>query len=245
METAVIIAIAFAIGGVLKGATGFGAPIIAVPLLAIYFDTPFAVTIFSIPNLLPNVWQFWGYRKHSHSRQFTALFALSGAVGAGVGTFLLANVNADTLALVLAFIILAYIGFRLFHPSWALAHKTGLRLCFPIGVVAGTLQGSAGLSAPVSITFLSFLNLEREQFIVTISAFFVALGLVQIPMLVGYGMLNSETAALSALALIPLMGAMPVGRRLGQRLSKERFNQIVLVLLSILGAKLFWDSFTS
>lgn len=238
MDTALIIAIAFAFGGILKGATGFGAPLFAVPLLAIFFDMPFAVTIFSIPNLIPNIWQTWSYRKNRPSGAFVLSFATAGGIGAGIGTFLLANVDAETLSRVLGGIIVVYVGFRVLQPNWALSEKLGLRLSFPLGVIAGALQGSAGLSSPVSITFLSLLNLEREQFISTISGFFVALGIVQVPMLVGYGLLTPHNFMLSTLSLLPLIAFMPVGQYLAQHISRERFNQIVLVVLSILSIKL-------
>ena len=56
-----VIAIGFFAGGILKGATGIGSPIIAVPILAIYFDARFAIIIFSIPNIIPNIWQALSY----------------------------------------------------------------------------------------------------------------------------------------------------------------------------------------
>ena len=40
------------LGGILKGATGAGAPLVAVPALALLFDVPTAIAIFSLPNLL-------------------------------------------------------------------------------------------------------------------------------------------------------------------------------------------------
>ena len=40
-----------------------------------------------------------------------------------------------------------------------------------MGAGGGVLQGSAGLSAPVSITFLNSMKLERNQFIPTISVY--------------------------------------------------------------------------
>ena len=48
---------AFFTGGILKGATGAGAPIIAIPILTFLFDVPTAVASFTLPNLLSNLWQ--------------------------------------------------------------------------------------------------------------------------------------------------------------------------------------------
>ena len=42
---------AFALGGTLKGATGAGAPIITIPVIAAFYDVRIAVIIMVIPNL--------------------------------------------------------------------------------------------------------------------------------------------------------------------------------------------------
>src|SRR3546814_4921733 len=48
-------ALALALGGVLKGATGAGSPLFAVPLLAMLYDVPLAVAIFTLPSLFSNI----------------------------------------------------------------------------------------------------------------------------------------------------------------------------------------------
>ena len=52
----------------------------------------------------------------------------------------------------------------------------------------------AGISAPVSITFLNAIKLSRSGFIAVVSMFFVAMSLVQMPMLVHYELLTLELA---------------------------------------------------
>jgi uncharacterized protein len=239
METAIIIAAAFAFGGILKGATGFGAPVLAIPLLALFFDVPFAVTIFAVPNLVPNLWQSWAFRAQRLPLGFILRFTLSGALGAGIGTFMLAKLPENVLSLVLAAIIFAYVTFRLLRPSWKLAYPLALKLTPPVGIIAGILQGGAGLSAPASLTFLNAMQLEREQFIATISMFFVSLSLVQIPLLASYGYMTATNFALSSAALIPLVAFMPVGARLARHISPKMFDRIILTILSLLGIKLF------
>ena len=98
----VIAILGLCLGGLLKGATGAGAPIIAVPILAMYFDVPLAVTIFVMPNLLTNLWQSWTYREHQLPPRFVILFAGGGGIGAGIGTVLLANLPAAALTTTVA-----------------------------------------------------------------------------------------------------------------------------------------------
>lgn len=242
METVLIIGAAFALGGILKGATGFGAPLLAVPLLALMFDLPFAITIFAIPNIVTNLWQSWAFRKHHLPLNFVVSFVAAGGLGAGLGTYILARTPTEALTLVLACTMLAYIVFRLLRPSWKLGLKVATFLSFPLGLIAGLLQGAAGLSAPVSVTFLNSMHLERNQFISTISMFFIGLGFVQVPMLVDYGYLNLTNTLLGFSALVPLIAGMPLGAMLAKRISRERFNQALLVILTVLSMKLLWDS---
>jgi uncharacterized membrane protein YfcA len=68
-------------------------------------------------------------------------------------------------------------------------------------------------------------------------------GAVQIPMLVNYGYMNQANLLLSCAALFPPVAGMPLGALLAKHISRERFNQILLVILTILSAKLLLVSF--
>ncbi|MFU8881574.1 MAG: sulfite exporter TauE/SafE family protein [Rhodobacterales bacterium] len=241
MDTGLVI-IAFALGGILKGATGAGAPVIAVPLMTIFFGAPFAVAVFSIPNLVTNIWQGWVYRDHVVKGPLMLRFAVAGALGAGIGSFMLAWLPTEALTLTVALSVLAYVGFRAARPGWTLALPHAERLAAPLGLLGGILQGAAGLSAPVSLSFLNAIRLERGQFIVTISVFFFGMALVQIPLLTGLGILTAERFLLSCLALVPLMATMPLGAWLARRISANAFDRVILVLLVLLSLRLIWQA---
>lgn len=234
----VLAILGLSLGGLLKGATGAGAPIVAVPILAMYFNVPLAVTIFAMPNLLTNIWQSWAFRKHQLPSRFTILFAAGGGIGAGIGTVLLANLPGHALTLTVASAVLAYLAFRVIHPGWMLRYRVAERLAFPVSTLAGALGGAAGVSAPISLTFLNAMKLERPQFIATISTFFAAMGAVQVPMLVGYGFMDWKRFILSMGAIVPVLAFMPVGSWLARRVSSAIFDKIILVLLAGISLRL-------
>lgn len=236
-----MVAAALAAGGVLKGALGAGAPIFVIPVLAILYDVPFAIAIFSIPNLLSNGWQSWSYRRSLLARLGWAL-AISGAVGTGVGTVILTRIPGDVLLAGLAAIVFLYIALRLARPGWVLARGKGERYAGLAGFAAGVMQGAGGISAPVSITYLNAMRLDRNEFIATISLFFFAMSLVQIPTLAAYGILTPERGLLSLVASLPLFGAMPLGNWLGRRISKRHFDQFLLWVLAAIALKLIHDA---
>lgn len=171
---------AVGIGGIVKGAIGAGAPVVAIPILSLIFNVPFAVAVMSFPNLWSNVFQGWVHRSHLLPRRFVLSLALSGA---------------------------------------------------------------AGLSAPVSVTFLNAMKLERPTFIATISVFFIAMSLVQVPTLWVLGIMGPDEMRLSLMALIALLGGMPIGSWAARHVSLDAFDKLILALLTLVAMRLFWVGF--
>ena len=172
-----VLAIFFAIflGGVLKGATGVGMPIVAVPVIAAFYDVRLAVTILVVPNILSNTLQIYKYRTYNLEPKFTRNFAIVGLLGAALGTMMLAYVPVDQLNILMALIVLAYIVLRLTKPVFHLPLERARKLVWYAGLGGGLLQGALGISGPISLTFLNSIKLKRPVFIFTISVFFIAM----------------------------------------------------------------------
>jgi uncharacterized membrane protein YfcA len=141
-------------GAMLKGATGAGLPIIAIPTIAAFYDVRIAVALLVIPNFISNVWQINKYKSHNLDNSFARDFALAGIAGAGLGTFLLAYLPLIALNLFITVVVLSYIILRLIRPEFSLAVNVMQKWAVVAGGCAGVLQGAIGLSAPITITFL-------------------------------------------------------------------------------------------
>ena len=239
----VAIFIAFALGGILKGATGAGAPIVTIPVMAAFYDVRIAVIIMVIPNLLTNIGQLYQFRKTILPRFFTISFALGGGIGAFLGTILLVNLPIKILTLSVASIVIIYILLKLIVPSWKLNYIKAKKLVFLMGAGGGILQGSAGLSAPISITFLNSMKLERNQFIPTISVYFGVMSLFQMPTLYFYDFLNLETIIMSCISTIVLLAFMPFGSWIAKSVSKDSFDKITLILLGFIALRIIYLNF--
>ena len=238
--TIIAILIAFALGGILKGATGAGAPIVTIPVIAAFYDVRVAVIIMVIPNLLTNIGQIYQFRKTILPSFFTVSFAIGGGIGAFVGTILLANLSIKILTLSVAFIVIIYIFLKLIVPSWKLMYEKATKLVFILGAVGGVLQGTAGLSAPISITFLNAMKLERNQFIPTISVYFGVMSIFQMPTLYYYDFLNFEIIIASLVSTIVLLSFMPIGSWIAKSVSKEKFDKITLILLAFIAVRIIY-----
>ena len=239
----VAIFIAFALGGILKGATGAGAPIVTIPVMAAFYDVRIAVIIMVIPNLLTNIGQLYQFRKTILPRFFTISFALGGGIGAFLGTILLVNLPIKILTLSVASIVIIYILLKLIVPSWKLNYIKAKKLVFLMGAGGVVLQGSAGLSAPISITFLNSMKLKRNQFIPTISVYFGVMSIFQMPTLYYYDFLNLETIIVSCISTIVLMAFMPFGSWIAKSVSKDSFDKITLILLGFIALRIIYLNF--
>jgi len=239
----IAILVAFSLGGILKGATGAGAPIITIPVIAAFYDVRIAVIIMVIPNLLTNIGQLYQFRKTILPKLFTLSFAIGGGIGAFLGTILLANLSIKILTLSVAFIVIVYILLKLLVPSWKLTYEKAKKLVFLMGSLGGILQGTAGLSAPISITFLNSMKLERNQFIPTISVYFGVMSIFQMPTLYYYNFLNLEIILVSCISTLVLLSFMPIGSWIAKSVSKESFDKITLILLGFIAFRIIYLNF--
>ncbi len=235
-----IIALALFLGGFMKGATGAGTPVVAVPVMAAFFDVRLAVVIMVAPNLATNLWQLRQYWQHRLPGGFALGFALAGGLGALIGTVMLARLPVELLTGLVAGAVTLYVLLRLVRPDFRVGLAAGQRLVWPLGVAAGVLQGAAGISAPISVSFLNAMRLERPVFIFTISAFFATMSVVQAPAQFAYGLMTPALLGLSAVALVPIFAGMPVGAWIARRMSARAFDRLVLALLSVLAVRLVY-----
>lgn len=213
------------------------------PALVALFDVRFAIAVMVMPNILTNAWQAWRFRASLPASRFTIPLVAGGILGVCAGTFLLSIVPAEDLSILVAVSVAGYVVLRLAKPDWKIGMPAAMHLALPAGMAAGFLQGASGLSAPISVTFLNAMRLERSTFVATISLFFTTFGFAQLIALLSSHLLSASDIAYSFLALIPIWAAMPLGARLARHISPQVFDRFILTLLSAFSLKLALDVF--
>jgi len=138
------IAVALSLGGLLKGATGMGTPVVAVPVMAAFVDVKLAVVVMVIPNLATNLWQLRQHHQHRLGQGFATRFALGGAVGAVLGTLLLVMLPARALSLIVAGAVVLYVLLRLMRPDFRLPLATAAPWAVPASMAAGSYKALPG-----------------------------------------------------------------------------------------------------
>lgn len=106
LERMAIMGLALAAGAVVKGATGMGLPLVALPVLASVFGLQHAVGILAITQALTNSMQMWQFRaaRQDMRLRFLPLFLVAGGVGVVLGTWLLRTLPERVLILSLGLV---------------------------------------------------------------------------------------------------------------------------------------------
>ncbi|MHA6346350.1 sulfite exporter TauE/SafE family protein [Roseivivax sp. CAU 1761] len=228
------------LGGLVKGATGAGLPVVAIPVISAVYDVRVAVALMVTPNIVTNVWQIWRHRAEAVAGGFGWRFAAWGALGAAVGTVLLVRLPLSAVQLAMAALILCYIALRIARPDAAITAGQADRLVGWAGCTGGVLQGAMGISSPVSVTFLSAMRLSRGAFIHSISCYFAIMSLAQAAVQLPLGLLTPPLALLGLATLVPMLLALQLGDRIGRRVGAQVFDRTILVLLALLSIRLIW-----
>ena len=239
-----LVLLAVGVAFFVKGLTGIGGPLFAVPVLAPSMGVESAVAVITIPTLVANIWLLWQHHAAAGSvRRYLAPLLIAGTIGIVFGVWLLVSIDDRWLSLAVALIVIIYIIWYLSNPSFQLGERAAQRLSAPVGFVSGSLQGATGISAPVLATYLHSLKLPRTSFIIAVTIPFTVLGAVQIASLAAVGAYDNDLLLAGAIAIIPAMLALPLGSRVGEQVSQQTFQILVLVLLGATAARLLWSVF--
>lgn len=233
-------AAALAAGAVVKGATGMGLPLIALPVLASALGLQHAVGIMVVVQIVTNSLQTWQFRAaaRSDATRFLPLFLVGGAIGVLAGTWLLTNLPERVLILALGLLMIGYFVLKLTKPHLVVGPLAARRYGPVAGLGSGVLQGATGISAPIGVTFIHAMRLGREAHLYAVSAMFLVLGIVQLPALIVSGVMRPIWVVEAVFALVPIMLFMPVGQALAGRLSRQAFDRMILVFLGLVGLKM-------
>lgn len=223
----VIIFIAYTI----KGLSGFGSGLVAIPLLALIFPLKFIVPALGLLSYIGTIIQSVSLRKHAVWRDILPLLPFS-MLGIGVAIWLLVNVDANILTMALGVFVLLY---SVYSLSSSIEPSGGRRWAIAAGGFGGLVGALFGTGGPFYVLYLKMRGLDKGAFRATIATIFLIDGGVR---MVGYasaGLYTSKVLTLIIILLPVLLVAMYVGNHLHVKIEQKRFNQIISIMLMVSG----------
>ena len=239
-EELAVVLLALAIGGLVKGLTGVGLPLISVPVLAAFFSVEHAVLVMIIPSLTLNAYQVWTHRNDAVSVPELPRLLIAGVPGAVFGATVLHLASERFLATGLAVWLAAYVVLRLLHPGLSLAHETRRLVSPAVGATAGALQAATGISAPIVAAYFDALGLAPSAYVFAVCASFGAFAAAHLTIVVVSRLYTPEILLQSLIALIPAIALTPVGVRLRRFVSKRHFDLLIRTTLLVMALRLVY-----
>jgi uncharacterized protein len=227
--------------GLAKG--GFaGLGMLAVPLMTLTVSPVQAASI-TLPILIAqDVVSVWVFRRKWDKCSLVLLIPAA-ALGILLGYLLAARVSSAAVELAVGIISVVFALQRLWIERQQLLAIPPTRSWF--GIVCGTAAGFtsqiAHAGGPPFQIYMLPKRLDRDTYIGTSAIFFAAVNWIKVPAYAALGQFTRQNLTTAAVLLPLAVAATLAGAWLVRRVSGERFQTIMYVLLILVGAKLTWD----
>ncbi|PKN43081.1 MAG: sulfite exporter TauE/SafE family protein [Deltaproteobacteria bacterium HGW-Deltaproteobacteria-18] len=228
------------LGGFVNGIVGFGAALVAMPIVASGLDMPLAVSTCGLVVLSLNLQMAWNYRSELDSSGIKAVI-LGGIPGAFCGLLILKNIPESGLKIGLGALLVVY---SLWGLSGTQVNKRKLATSW--GMLAGFLStglGTAfGFNGPPLAVYLSLRGGTQQQIKAALGAFFIVSGLFIVAAHALSGLYSAQTFWLVAAALPAVWLGAWGGIRVSGRLKDLSFQRVLFIMILIMGLNMAWKA---
>jgi len=233
-----VIAVAFIVAGVAKGAIGMGMPPIAIGLMSFALPLESAIAIMVVPTMVTNIWQAiygGGFRPLIRRFGTMAVTAMIGILAVGL---LLSDLGSPRTAgwvgvLLVLYSIIALTPWRPSVPRRAEPWANPL-----IGLVSGAVAGSTGVAAVPFLPYMQSLDMDRHELVQALGIMFLFITGMLAVSLAMHGAYHMANSVAGVAAVAPTMVGVWIGQHARRRLSPETFRRIFIVGMLLVGLHL-------
>ena len=234
--------VAVFLGCFVKGALGFGLPLIATPIMMFILPLPEIVAILVLPIAIANLYQIWLNRAHWRILQkFWPLIAASTLImliGAPIMVFLDGNFLGILIGLMIFLhALLSRLPLSLLQAP-SLNPGTMQKMIVPAGVVSGLFGSLTSMYSFPSLQLMLMMRVPKDDLNLLLGAF-LSLGYIALwigILKTGFPVGNNLT--LSALMMIPAVAGQQVGHIARRNISEAAFRHFVHFALACAGLML-------
>lgn len=226
--------------GFVKGTVGFALPMILISGLGSFLDPDLALAGVVVAALVTNLWQalrngpVQAVQSAAVHWRYLAILLICLVLSAQIVTSMSDAVLFLCLGIPVTFFALLQIaGWRM-----RLSEKNQGKAEIGIGAFAGTLGGISGIWGPPTVTYLTALELRKDEqmrvqgVIYGVGAIFLTLAHLR------SGVLNADTIVFGLILLVPSLMGIAVGFAMQDRMSQDAFKRATLAVLVIGGLNL-------
>lgn len=228
----VVVVVATAIGGFLRGFVGFGGALALVPALALAVGPRTAVAVASLVGL-PAVIQLLPEALRHADRRRVGPIALAILIGAPLGSLILTRLDQRVMTAAIGGVVMLMALLTWKAPRGPFLRRRWVGIA--AGWLSGMLQGAAGIGGPPSVVVLVAQGGEPRRLRADVLAATATIALCGSVSHLWFGIFTVK-AALIALALLPVfIGFTWLGSGFFHRGGSKHFRVAALAILLVIG----------
>jgi uncharacterized membrane protein YfcA len=224
-----LIAVAFVIAGVAKGAIGMGMPPIAIGLMSLAVPLESAIAIMVVPTMVTNIWQAiygGGFRPLLRRFGLMAAMATIGILGVGL---LLSDLGSPQTAGWVGVLLVLYSVIALTPWRPRVPRRVEPWASPVIGLASGAVAGSTGIAAVPFLPYMQSLDMDPHELVQSLGIMFVFITGMLAVSLALHGAYHLANSLASVAAVAPTMAGAWLGQRARRRLKPETFRRIFIL----------------
>jgi len=229
----------FVIGGICKGALGFGLPFVTVSIVPLFAPLEVVLALNAVVLPISNLVQLTrgGLICSTLDRYKTVVIGI--LIGSLVGAYLLDAMTIQIIELILGVFVMCFVVVTLYNPSMKVPQKKEKQVGLGVGLFAGAIGTMTTVNGPFFIMYLLGLNIDRREILAALGLLLIVSGLCFSIFFGLFGILTVERAQLGAICAIFGIIGMWFGDRVVRYVDREFFRKLILSGLFILGFYIF------
>lgn len=232
----------FLLAGTVKGVIGLGLPTLSLGLLAVAFDLPTAMALLIVPSLVTNLWQAAvGGNGRAILRRIWPFLSMA-ALTIWVGALALTRLDPSLLSGLLGVLLVVYAGFNLLGVRFSVAARHEAWAGPLFGAANGILTGMTGSFVVPGVLFLQAIGMHRDVLVQAMGMLFAVSTVALALALQQDDRFTMQMGMLSAIALVPAIIGMIIGRRIRGRLSEKTFRIFFFAGILLLGIHIIYGA---
>jgi len=224
----------------IRGITGFGSGLIAVPMLALFLPLQFVVPLVLLLDFTASI-VIGGLHFKRVQWDEVGILIPFGIVGVVLGTSLLVKLPPAPMLMTLAAFVFVFAVRSLFNVHGDKPISRGWAV--PASLTGGTVGGLFGTGGPPYVIYLNHRIRDKGDLRATLSAVFFTEGLARIITFLVAGLLMTLQVWVAYIVALPLvLGALYLGGHVHVSLSREQVTRLVGGLLLVSSLSLLFKA---
>lgn len=235
-DTLIFLALGALAGGFMNGLAGTGTALFALGFYLVVLNPLTAVAIVALMSVLAGLQGIWVVRSEIRNNPTrVARYVVPGIVGVPLGILLLNVIEANTLRIFVALVLIIHGGYFTIRASLPKFDPKRPVIDMAVGFIGGILGGTASLSGALPLLWLSVRPWRKSEIRAVLQCFNVVILSTTVTLLIFEGAYDAEAIRALLITLpIGLLGAQ-LGIFVFGRVTDQLFQRLLILLTLLMG----------